>query len=507
MRLYKLFDWGINHMFTTIKEFFIESTNQMQHYFIESKKEISKNNAFLMMCISAFGLPGVCILLLVTPMVISDWYITIGHWLFIPFFLCFGILGRYLYRNKTDSYPLVHLSVISFLMILMALVIYINTVPYPDSSATLVTAAMIVVPVLFIIPFYETIVMLFIVFLVFMLMNNLYISPEIIGDNIFNGIAGLMMGGMVSWIVTNLRAADNKDKREIVKQSGQDKLTGIQNKGEAEKNCFAYLESEDVDSCALIVIDIDNFKEINDTMGHYVGDQVLSLFGNTLKKIFRESDIFGRIGGDEFLVLMKNVSERQLVELKMEALSVTFHREVLEKLSADVTCSYGSVIKNHEYISYVPFFKMADKLLYRAKRNGKNQGEILTVEAFHKYIGQKEIMLVVEDEEINRELIKTIFSPEFEIIEAFNGAEAKEIIKKHHSIIRIMLLDIIMPQVDGFQVLNWMKDRNLSEHFPVIAISSDESMELKSLELGVADMITKPFIPEVMKKRVHNVLK
>lgn len=493
-------------MLEILKKVLLQMGDQRNHYFRDSKSEIARNNIILIMSISAGGLPIFALLLGITPLVVPDWYVTIGHWLFIPFFLCFLLLGTYLYKHKKESYQLVHIAVIAFLMIFMALVIYINTVPYPDSSATLVTAAMITLPVLFIVPFHETIIMEIIIFLVFLQMNSSYIIPERRGDNVFNGVAGMILGVLVAWVVTNLRAVDNRDKLNIVKQSNQDKLTGIQNKSAVEKSCFSYLENCGKENCALIAMDIDNFKSVNDSHGHHVGDEVLSIFGNTMKQVFRETDIYGRIGGDEFLVLMKSVLKEQLVEAKMASLSALFHQEVFEKLNIDVTCSYGAILKREEYISYVPLFNMADKILYMAKRNGKNQGDVLTIPDFEKYMSKKEIMLVVDDMDINRQLLTTTFEKDFEIIEAANGQEAIDMIRKHHSIIRIMLLDIMMPDVDGFEVLSWMKEQNLSSQFPIIAISSDEEKELKALELGVADMISKPFVPEVLKKRVDNAL-
>lgn len=484
-----------------------KSFKQMKQHYKEFRGDIAKNNTILLTSISGAGLLLVTLLLFLTPLIISDWHISMGHWLFLPFFFCYTFLGLYLYKNKRESYDLVHAAVISFLIFFMALVMYINFVPFPDSPATMTTVAMTVVPVLFILPFHEVVLLLLFVFLIFLQLNGTFIDELYVNDNVFSGILGLLGGIFVSWIVSNIRAEDNQDKQDIVIMSNQDKLTGIWNKSAVEKNCFTYLNDCGTENCALIVADLDYFKGINDTMGHHAGDEVLHMFGEAIKRVFRGSDIYGRIGGDEFLVLMKGVSSVELVELKMSTLSAMIHQDVFEKLNIKVTCSYGAIIKKEENISYVPLFNMADKLLYRAKRNGKNQGDVLTISDYNMYMNKKEIMLVVDDSEINRGALSAMFQQDFDIIEAADGEQAEDIIHKHHSIISIMLLDIMMPKVDGFEVLDWMKQQGYMQYFPVIAISSDEEKELQSLELGVADMVSKPFVADIMKKRVENAMK
>lgn len=490
-----------------LKKKVLNSIQQRSRYFKESREDIANKNALLIMGISAGGIPITILLLLITPLVLPNWYISTGHWLFLPFFLLFLGLGAVAYRKNKWSYTGVHVMVLTFAAIFMALIIYINTVPYPDSQATLVTAAMIVLPVLFILPFYENVLMLFAVLVVFLFMNYHYIVPEIQGKNIFNGIAGLIFGILISWIVTDLRVKENRDKQEIVAQSKQDKLTGILNKSAAEWRCFAYLEENSVAACTMIVMDIDGFKGINDTLGHYAGDKILHMFGDAIRLTFRENDILGRIGGDEFLVLMKNCVDAEQVETKMSKLMELFRHNVVDKFDLEVTCSYGAIQKGQEYIPYRPLFNMADKLLYRAKRKGKNCGEVMTAEKYYQCIGKEKIMLIVDDDTTNRTLVRTLFEHTFDVIEAGNGQEAMEIIEKYHNIISIMLLEIRMPEVDGFHVLNWMKGQGVMDSFPVIALSSDEHLELKSLELGVVDMIIKPFVPQVLRKRVENALR
>ena len=114
--------------------------------------------------------------------------------------------------------------------------------------------------------------------------------------------------------------------------------------------------------------------------------------------------------------------------------------------------------------------------------------------------------LIVDDIELNREMLSDILSDEYEVIEAGNGNEALEKIEENFSDLSVILLDLVMPELDGTGVLKIMKDRGWIERFPVLIITgeTDVATELKCLELGAADFIGKPFDESRAKRRVAN---
>lgn len=116
-------------------------------------------------------------------------------------------------------------------------------------------------------------------------------------------------------------------------------------------------------------------------------------------------------------------------------------------------------------------------------------------------------MLVVDDDEINRAILNELFSDQFEVIEAADGAEALKIIKKLKDELAIILLDIIMPVLDGFGVLTEMHHKGFIKKIPVILITGDYDDEnvLIGYELGVSDILSKPFNVDIIHKRVNNV--
>ena len=116
----------------------------------------------------------------------------------------------------------------------------------------------------------------------------------------------------------------------------------------------------------------------------------------------------------------------------------------------------------------------------------------------------KRLVLVVDDEQINRELLGFILSSTYDVLYAANGQEAMEQIHEHQSMLSLVLLDLKMPVMDGFAVLDRMREDQLLTKLPVIVLTSEKQAEVKSLRAGAVDFITKPYdLPEVILARVQ----
>ncbi|MDR1193756.1 MAG: response regulator [Peptococcaceae bacterium] len=117
-------------------------------------------------------------------------------------------------------------------------------------------------------------------------------------------------------------------------------------------------------------------------------------------------------------------------------------------------------------------------------------------------------LLVVDDIELNRMILTNLFMDEFDVLEAENGQVALELLSRYGTDIAIVLLDIVMPVVDGFGVLQGMNESNLIHTVPVIMITgeNDDEKSLKGYELGVSDLLNKPFNSKIVYRRVHNVV-
>lgn len=121
-------------------------------------------------------------------------------------------------------------------------------------------------------------------------------------------------------------------------------------------------------------------------------------------------------------------------------------------------------------------------------------------------INQK--ILVVDDKGMNRFMLGVMFHDGYEILEARNGLEAIEILEQERDELAVILLDVIMPVMDGFGVLEHMKKDNELQKIPVVIVTDDSSEEtsVKAFEYDVADMVIKPFEPRIIRRRVQNII-
>lgn len=150
-----------------------------------------------------------------------------------------------------------------------------------------------------------------------------------------------------------------------------DPLTGLKNKRAIEDGMNRMLE-ESGKTGALLVMDLDNFKQVNDTFGHPVGDKMLVLMAECIKNVFRSDDFAARLGGDEFLVFMKGVSDRTAVKNRAFSLIDSFDKELTDEFrKLGLSVSVGAAMYPEDADSYQKLYEAADKALYEAKDQGK----------------------------------------------------------------------------------------------------------------------------------------
>lgn len=182
--------------------------------------------------------------------------------------------------------------------------------------------------------------------------------------------------GTLTRIIGILQDVDALKRAEIAlkERAERDSLTKLLNKASTQHLVTEYLEEREENSlAAMLLLDLDNFKAVNDNYGHLYGDTVLSQVGIGLKKLFRGNDIIGRMGGDEFLVLMKDIPNTELVETRCRQLLDSF-QPLLEEISPGlkVSCSIGATLIPTHGTTYADLFRRSDEALYLSKAAGKN---------------------------------------------------------------------------------------------------------------------------------------
>ena len=173
-------------------------------------------------------------------------------------------------------------------------------------------------------------------------------------------------------IIGKLR--NNEKKKELEDKADTDLLTGLTNKLATERKIKDYMAQNPNSQSMLFILDVDNFKKINDTMGHAFGDEVLRSLGQQITAIFRATDIIGRVGGDEFMIFLKGVSDDDSIRKEARKVENFFKNfQAGEYVKYAATASIGVAIFPHEGADFESLYKAADQGLYKAKKRGKNQ--------------------------------------------------------------------------------------------------------------------------------------
>ncbi len=166
-------------------------------------------------------------------------------------------------------------------------------------------------------------------------------------------------------------------QKEKFDRTQYDMITGLRSKDYAKARIEQLLKSRPAEQFdALIFLDIDNFKQINDTVGHLEADKILSKVGKALRKLFRSSDVVARFGGDEFLIYMVDPEKKEVVKDKAEKI-LTSLRQITYGDHKSLECSIGITGIHGELRSFDAAFRCADQAMYAAKQSGKNTFSVI----------------------------------------------------------------------------------------------------------------------------------
>lgn len=188
-------------------------------------------------------------------------------------------------------------------------------------------------------------------------------------EGIFMSVFFILVLLLVFYIIHN-----NRIRNEELRRDAQtDGLTGVLNKRTTEALINEILEQRPHEKGTFIILDVDKFKEVNDHYGHAVGDIVLSTLGQTLRNYFRENDIIGRIGGDEFVIYMCKTESKERAVTRIRALADTIKNLSFAEMNGHhITISIGIAFAPEHGTCYMDLYKNADTALYETKQNGRD---------------------------------------------------------------------------------------------------------------------------------------
>lgn len=260
-------------------------------------------------------------------------------------------------------------------------------------------------------------------------------------------------------------------------------------------------------TAGVAVLRVDDFKAANDVYGRYAGNSVLETVAGVLRRNLGEKDRLIRRGEDRLLLLLPDVGQSDFGQ-KLEHLRLQLAAAGVPGYShLHISVSIGGVwIRDGEVSAAV---EHAERLATYAQMQKntvitEQQPERTAAAPVHR----RQSVLIVDDSELNRKMLGQMLGSRFDIAEAASGEACLQLLEQNATGISIVLLDIHMPGIDGFTVLEEMNQKNLLEQIPVIMISSEDTVDAvrRAFDLGASDYISRPFDAKVVYQRIINTI-
>ena len=327
--------------------------------------------------------------------------------------------------------------------------------------------------------------------------------------------ANILLIGRLQWQLKRSSMekmqAEAEEKLQETTESYRAKLYHDVLTGTYNRRYYEDIASRIVGPAGIALIDVDDFKICNDTYGHYAGDMALETAANAIRSCIRESDLLIRYGGDEFLLVLPGIPG-DILQTKLEQIRTAAQMASVPgyshfRLSLSIGGTMQAITDPMENA-----VRRADRLMYQAKcRKNAVTVEVpgCSLAAPEKLLQKKSQILLVDDSKMNRMILAEILGDGYHILEAENGQECLEKLRAEAGNIALVLLDINMPVMDGFEVLKAMNANHTIEDIPVIMISSEDSDAAirRSYELGASDYVNRPFDARIVYRRVTNTIK
>lgn len=260
-------------------------------------------------------------------------------------------------------------------------------------------------------------------------------------------------------------------------------------------------------TAGVAVLRVDDFKAANDVYGRYAGNSVLETVAGVLRRNLGEKDRLIRRGEDRLLLLLPEVGQSDFGQ-KLEHLRLQLAAAGVPGYShLHISVSIGGVwLRDGEVSAAV---EHAERLATYAQMQKntvitEQQPERTAAAPVHR----RQSVLIVDDSELNRKMLGQMLGSRFDIAEAASGEACLQLLEQNATGISIVLLDIHMPGIDGFTVLEEMNQKNLLEQIPVIMISSEDTVDAvrRAFDLGASDYISRPFDAKVVYQRIINTI-
>ncbi len=316
--------------------------------------------------------------------------------------------------------------------------------------------------------------------------------PEIVRSRVNN-----VMASNRRMLAVEIEAQRMKIKSEL------DEMTGVFNKTTTELAIDEILKNGNNNLQVLMVIDIDNFKAVNDTSGHQVGDHVIKIVANLISGLFRKTDIVGRIGGDEFCVLMVDVPNMEVVYSKVNELIQTMRYKPNLTIPEYVTLSIGFAVNEPIDVCYKDMFRKADEALYEAKKAGKAQYKEYGVTKPEMPEDERAVAILFSNSRNVCSSIQAFIPNYIKLIEVLKLEDMDSITDNDKEKTMIMYVDVSDYSDDASELWSKIKEIEWIDFNNVFAVCEEGNVSqyMTALKNGVTDMFTTPIDQGAFKRR------
>ncbi len=475
-----------------------EANELIRKYFRECLPTINDNNLYMLRKLCMYISMVYVIMIVIGKVVLDDFSFTIPDALVIPLIMVYFNINLYTMKHRGEiSTGKTAAICCTFYFILGVILAIIDVYKAPAGQAIWLPIAVMALPMIFIDRIYkyafeEAVVLSILLVLSFIhkpydaFLRDVYISLSVYVISIFS-----------ARIILEMRARETLAVAEVTRLSALDKLTHVYNKNALTDRIDNYLERKsDGEYCAMCIIDLDDFKLVNDNLGHNAGDLLLEKMGQLLIENFRAYDIVGRYGGDEFVVVMPRMEDVGILESRCKALQM-FISDLDVGGGHSITASVGAVICSGN-VKREEIFAMADDALYKSKIQGKNCCTTWVYNESPIFTDTLLLMSETRDEGVQR-----LFEGEggrFHILHATDDDKAIRDVSQYHQQIKIILVGIDMETGSGVFLLKYLKKREGFANIPVLAIAKTHKALTYAKDMG-ADEVIAMEAPDVEYKK------
>ncbi|SDB51550.1 diguanylate cyclase (GGDEF) domain-containing protein [Pseudobutyrivibrio sp. YE44] len=460
---------------------------QILEYFHTCMDDINEANLFMLRKVCMYVSITYLVVLVLGFSMVRGYGLTLGHILIFPLLIVYFFFNLYARNNgKKIHTNLVGIICCSFYFLLACAFIYIDIFSKGLSDNFWTTMLVLVFPTLYIDRMYKYGTEELLVVVIYGVVAYFIEERDLFLKHLYLLFAAYIISMLAAHIVLEMRSRECLYAKELKRFSSLDKLTHVLNKAALVDRMEEYFVAKPAEEpCAICIIDLDNFKDVNDNLGHNAGDMLLERVGQLLIDNFRAYDVIGRYGGDEFVVLMPQMGDVAILQMRCRTMQMflgDFDLGSNHDFSVSIGAAICDGIRNYEEV-----FKMADDALYKSKLEGKNRCNAWVIDA-KTY--EKPILLSIRGE--MTEAVRRMYAAEgerFDIVTALTNDDALRTISQYHNQIRIILLEVDKERGLGDTVLKYIKNRQSFASIPVLALAMDQESSFLAHDFGADEVI------------------